>query len=453
MKLRNSRILIGSGALLLVLAAAVFWLVGPFNSLHVTDIAPGETGQVGPYGPIHFTFDRDVQPETVSDAFGLEPSVEGSIRWEGRTAWFTPDHALPAGQTYTARLKAGVRSKDGRTLQQEVTWKFQVRSPWILYLAPASGRADLWRIRPEGGEPKQLTSTGGQIVDFAISKDGEKIIYSARNDQNGADLWQIDRDGQHPTKLIDCAPDRCRMAAWSPDGKAIAYTRMPGPGNPEMDFETGQIWVYDTRSGVGEALYVHETVHGMLPTWSPDGARLAFYDPDLHAIRVLDLKGGPETHLSAAEKTMGSWSSDGTVMVYNDVRQTGSGVFPLLYQVDLAHQSVAPFLDSQQGQYDYGLPSWSPEGGLIAIGKRPAGVNAYRQLWIMHPDGSQAHQVTVDEGLSNSWFRWDPWGQSIIFQQYQPGRSDAAPRIAIWSQASGKIRELVTDAAFPTWLP
>ncbi|MCZ7674526.1 MAG: hypothetical protein M5U34_49070 [Chloroflexi bacterium] len=68
----------------------------------------------------------------------------------------------------------------------------------ILYLGGEAGGAvsHLSTIRPDGSGQTQLTNEPLGVVDFALSPDDLKIVYSAPAQDGSVDLWQIGVNGR-----------------------------------------------------------------------------------------------------------------------------------------------------------------------------------------------------------------------------------------------------------------
>ncbi len=87
------------------------------------------------------------------------------------------------------------------------------------------GKAQLWSIRPEGGDPKKVTQAPQGISStFTVSADGQWVCYIS-----DGRVMKTSVDG-HTTRILtapsttELAP-RPRLALISPDGQRIAYVR------------------------------------------------------------------------------------------------------------------------------------------------------------------------------------------------------------------------------------
>ena len=82
----------------------------------------------------------------------------------------------------------------------------------------------IYRIRPDGSEPRRLTATGKGILnlDGRISPDGRRVAYWRVGDAQ-AGVWVMDADGTNPRRLFETTADELPQGpAWSPDGRKLA---------------------------------------------------------------------------------------------------------------------------------------------------------------------------------------------------------------------------------------
>lgn len=97
--------------------------------------------------PITVMFDRAMIPLTTADekenfapAFTLDPEVKGEGRWLGTTAYqFRAEEPFKNATTYTYRVVAGMKSKDGGELQEDVSFSFSTPRPRVLATTPPDG--------------------------------------------------------------------------------------------------------------------------------------------------------------------------------------------------------------------------------------------------------------------------------------------------------------------------
>jgi dipeptidyl aminopeptidase/acylaminoacyl peptidase len=101
-------------------------------------------------------------------------------------------------------------------------------------------------------------------------------------------------------------------------------------------------------------------------------------------------------------------------------------------------------------------PAWSPDGEWIAFGRKALDdgtVTAGQQLWLMRPDGSEAHPLATDSQAHLGSFAWAPDGRSLAYLRYQLMQANASPEIW-WVALDGSAPvRLAKDGTLPSWLP
>jgi len=143
---------------------------------------------------------------------------------------------------------------------------------YIAYVSNKLGNDDIWIIKENGGEVKQLTSSGFNESAPTWSFDNKKIAYQILdNGTNRISIISIDGTdtmlSSHneifgkEQQFNESAPK------WSPDGNYIAYT-----SNQSGKYE---IWIYNLETRTKKRLTYTKGNSGS-PDFSPDGKKIIF---------------------------------------------------------------------------------------------------------------------------------------------------------------------------------
>ena len=338
------RIALGAIAALLA-AIGLVVAAGDHVGVAIVSRIPEPNSQPAATTTIEIEFGEQVRQATVEAAFSLSPEVSGQINWQENRMIFTADEPFKSGQTVTVRLAAGVQSVTGRERNRELSWTFSPRQPELLYLAPADiDIRGLWLQSLDTTQPPmELIRPEFGVLDYAPSPDGTQIAVTVPDEIAASNIWLYDRDGQNAELIISCSPGVCSSPAWAPDGRTLAYQRQdPSPQGP---LGPSRIWVYDLVLGQTGPLMEDNQVLGFSPVWSPTGQRIAFYDANAEAIRVLNLQPGDVRSilLPTLMGEVGSFTADGEQMVYTDLQQVGRQYFSKLWQAQFdSSQGIAP---------------------------------------------------------------------------------------------------------------
>jgi serine/threonine protein kinase len=246
----------------------------------------------------------------------------------------------------------------------------------------------------------QVSPLENESVAVDASSDGRAILLSGSKEESN--LWRVDLADQRETPVARDL-DAKLWPTVSNDGQQVVFQSIKGlsSGNKLM---IGSIVAKSLRPGSDSERPVVLTSQGFLPTWSRDGAQIAFLRRSevQTELFVVSSSGGAERKLA----------SFGNI---------GEGY------------SVSPYNLTQTGVF-----SWSPDGSRIAyIAER----NGFSNLWTVSVSDGVETQITsnTDPSLTINCPIYSPDGRRIAFGVQRKGRdpSGRVIRGIRWVDAAG----------------
>jgi hypothetical protein len=240
----------------------------------------------------------------------------------------------------------------------------------MFYQAKASDGSALMRADTNGeGDVLQIT----RIVDDTAnnwhvrpSPDGKQIAFDSDRDGTRG-IYVADANGQHVRRVS--GDGYAAVPSWSPDGATLAFIRGTGP-QPD---DVWNLWTLTLSSGEERQITRNKVGQPWGGSWFPDGQHIAYS----HETRLVihDLENGTERAFDSPIKgrllRTPAVSPDGRRVVFQ-VHRDGT------WLLELRNGSMRRILDDPTAE-EY---TWAPDGRRLAYHSRRSGVWG---VWVMAP--------------------------------------------------------------------
>lgn len=274
----------------------------------------------------------------------------------------------------------------------------------IVFASDVDGDLEIFKMRADGTNIKQLTFNDSDDYDPKWSPNGRRIVFTHESKKRWSGVYLMSRRGTNITRFAD-GPYYEDDAEWSPDGKWIAFE-----GNNGGDGSDVIARRVDGTKGLIVAAQESNSSNGE-PTWSPDGTEIALvesydgYDVFIHSFPSYDT-GRRVTTNWELEETNIDWSPDGeSLLISRAFYESRPDASPShIYVVDPDDGSEYPVLGLERGA---SIGSWSPEGDAFIL-RQVSDHGDASDLFIARPCGGEPLQLTdtVAHETTPDW--WGP---------------------------------------------
>jgi Tol biopolymer transport system component len=151
----------------------------------------------------------------------------------------------------------------------------QARLAWV---SDRRGPLEIWVREPDGVEHPAITEadfppgTKGELLNPALSPEGNRIVYQRTDSSGTVRLWISSLSGGLPVRLTNAEPDGEFGGSWSPDGSQFVYTQGTLDGKK-------QLMTIKTSGNAAPAIL--KDIGGFtfyIPDWSPAGNWITYRD-------------------------------------------------------------------------------------------------------------------------------------------------------------------------------
>jgi Tol biopolymer transport system component len=321
---------------------------------------------------------------------------------------------------------------------------------------PGSDDAEIWTMAADGSNQTRVLPALGDGIDYSLpvwSPDGKRIAYTAwtnkggvaqniKNEDQTAAIWTMAADGSDPRLVVDGATEDAQdwIAAWSPDGRWIAYSRglnhpttptpqaepnpPPGQLGPPGAAHGSSVWIIPAEGGTPQRL-TPDDLDAVLGAWSPDGTKLAFTagtggSSDIHvasinvgapgssADSVPELSDERAVAADPANDWGPTWWTNDSILFTSD-RSGNDDIWEIEHVSGVAE--ALQVIDHPAGDW---VPVASPDGTRILFVSDRSGEP---EIWSLGTDGSDPVDLTRHpRAWDGQWgVSWSPDGSRIAY--------------------------------------
>jgi Tol biopolymer transport system component len=286
----------------------------------------------------------------------------------------------------------------------------------------------------ETGEPHDFflpPDLQSHVVGVLWFPDGNSLLLSTYSAEEGGSLWVASAFGGAPRKL----KSQARQASISRQGSSIAY----------LDPDLHQLWVMDANGG--NARMALEDKEDLLTAfaWSPDGKRLAYvlqHGPN-SSVHTLSLAGGTPSLVIADDShvlsTVLLWLPDGRIL-FSSVEHADSHLWAIATNLKTgAPTGNRSRITSWQRSLPWNNPSASVDGRRLALIKERWASSVFVAGWKEKERRLEAPKDLTRSDAYDEPNAWSKDGRAILLTSRRFGR----PQISRLQLDSASIAPLV----------
>ena len=292
----------------------------------------------------------------------------------------------------------------------------------IIFSSNRDGNSEIYMMNPDGSQQVRLTNHRARDFYPVCSPTGEEILFVS--DRSGErDLYIMRADGLGVRPVFRTDPAYRSYAAWSPDGKKIAYS--------QFDDNTKFFSIYTARAdGTSVNRVVEmEKADGKQPVWAPNGTEIAYVvHGEIHwasyQIRFIDLITRKQETLlpdDNARRWQPAWSP-----VHNKIAFVLYRREPPQQSIFIANRDGSGLQRMVDGIFIMGgkVLAWSPSGDELVYSQSVGGA-------------SQIYKINV---VTHGTTQLTHEGSNYVSDWFDPSALPVSPQPQLLTTTWGQIK-------------
>lgn len=221
------------------------------------------------------------QSTTIDTGTNIRNNNDHVLSFDGTMLGISDQSLQGVGSTiYTVPVTGGTPTRI-TTLAPSYLHGWSPDAKWLVYTGGRNGEFDIYRIPSDGSGPEEnLTKATGLDDGPEFTPDGAYIYFnSVRGASGRMQIWRMRPDGSGQEQITDDEYNNW-FPHMSPDGQSIAYIAFPPDIEPNDHPYYKRVYLRTMPIGGGPAKVVGYVYGGQgtinVPSWSPDGRTIAF---------------------------------------------------------------------------------------------------------------------------------------------------------------------------------
>ena len=266
----------------------------------------------------------------------------------------------------------------------------------LVYVAGPRTSADLYAVRADGSHLRRLTRTAEREWQPSASPDGRTIAFIRGRSRISSSVLTMPTSGGRTTRVAH-GSDR---AGWAPDGSRLVFVRWAGRHGVELvtarrDGRAPRVLWATLDGGIGR------------PSWSPDGAWIAFdREQKVDHCWAIRAVGGPRIDLTPDDDAcfgVAGWSPSSAVVAVLRVSYDPYGTVSAKLSVVDPAGAIRDVTPTSSGAF---VTAWSPDATTIAYATE-------NTVWAVASDGGQPRRLVSVPGIVRA-LGYSPSGRLAI---------------------------------------